>query len=330
MENGRRIVHVLCAIMSFMAVMSFADNTVNAEKQKVVKITVEPSEGKKVKDYDIQNALNQAMNDDGTKYIITVPKGTYTFQYQNGLHIYSNTTLKIRGCTFKKGENLAKGAFIQIGYPRKETKKVNVWGAMGTGYYWGKYDRGHDIKIIGGTFDGGTRVNNITTLCTFSHAKDVTFEDTVFKYTPSQRNNAHLIECGAVKNLTLDGCKFYGNKLCGEAVQFESAYSGVAGSELMGKTDGTKTSNVTVKNCTFSNFEYGIGTNHGCSKDVYSNMILQDNTFSNISKYAVCVYNYKLQLSGNTLEKSRNLSWDSMILKLGNSNSIKMSGNKAK
>ena len=320
----KRMMYLLCAMMSIMAMVSFTNITVSAKKQKVVKIKVEPSQGKKVQDYDIQSALNMASNDDGTKYIITVPKGTYTFQSQNGLHIYSNTTLNIKGCTFKKGANLAQGAFIQVGYPRKETKKVNVWGGMGTGYYWGKYDRGHDIKVIGGTFDGGTRVNNITTLCTFSHVRDITFKDTVFRYTPSKRNNAHLIECGGVKNLTLDGCKFYGNKLCGEAVQFESTYSGVAGSDLMGKTDGTKTSNVTVKNCMFSNFEYGIGTNHGCSKDVYSNMVIQNCKFSNISKYAVCVYNYKLKMSKNKLEKCRSNSWSSMILRLGGSSSVKI------
>ena len=254
-----RLMQYLCVLFGVGIVFNVAQ--VSAEE---IDIIVEATSGDEVQEADIQQALNMARDDSDNSYKITVPKGDYEI---NGLHIYSNTHLIIKGCTFRKEKPYRVGALIQVGYPRKETKKYGVWGELGDGYYWGKYSRGENIIIEGGVFDAGTSTENISTLCTFSHVQNITFKNVTSKYKPKKKTNKHLIEFGASKNVTLDGCKFIGNQNCGEAVQIESAVNGVAGSELMGKLDGTKTLNIVVKNCKFTNFEYGIGTNHGCSKD---------------------------------------------------------------
>lgn len=262
----------------------------------------------------IQGALDRANdNDERTKYKIIVPPGTYKTNFPNGLHIYSNTTLDLTGSTIKRAKGTPIGAMIQVGYPRREG------GA--TGYTKGGYTRGHDIKVIGGKFDAGKELDQVTTLCTFSHVKNIAFQNTTFQYLPKARKSAHLVEFGASKNVTFSKCKFIGNQRLGEAVQIESAIKGVAGSELMGKTDGTKTSNVTLEGCLFQNFEYAFGTNHGCSKDVYTGFVLKKNNFTKISKYAVCMYNYRgIRLIGNKLNGG---ALTSKILNLGQKNTVK-------
>lgn len=330
MKCALRVCICSCIVMCMFNFLVAGNTHVSAAAKPQLVITVEASDGNKITDVDIQNALNMARDDKDHSYYVMVPEGDYEFKTQNGLHIYSDTTLDLTNSTITKDKTLQKGAFIQVGYPRKETKEYGVWGELGTGYYWGKYLRGENIKIIGGTFDGGKGEGNITTLCTFSHVKNITFEGSIFKFKPTKTNNAHLIEFGGCKNVTLDSCEFYGNSKAGEAVQLESTYKGVAQSDLMGKCDGTKTSNVTVKDCVFSGFQYALGSNHGCSKDAYKKMIFKNNKFISIGKYAVCVYNYSLSLTGNTIKNSGKRSWNSMVLKLGNKNSIKMSKNSVK
>lgn len=330
MNNYLRINNALCRVTIIFAALLcvglslwFSDSAASAEKA-AKQIEVTPSYGDEVTDVDIQNALNLARDDKENSYYIKVPEGEYTFLNQNGLHIYSNTTLDITGCTFTKDKSLQQGAFIQVGYPRKETKTYGEWGELGTGYYWGKYSRGENIMIIGGTLDGGTRTNNITTLVTFSHVQNITFKDTVFTYKPTKRINPHLIEFGGSKNVVIDGCRFYGNKNTDEGIQLESTIKGVAHSDLMGKCDGTKTSNVTIKNCLFSGLQSPFGCNHGCSKDSYKNIVFKNNTFDKIGKYAIVTYNFSGTIKENIIKNSSKRTWNSTVLKLGNKNKIKM------
>lgn len=293
---------------------------------QTIKQTVEASDGGKCTIWDIQEALDEAQRNSDDKYEIRVPRGVYRLEGSERLHLSSNTTLILTGVTFKRTKTSGAGAMIIVGYPRGEAGKST---SPGGGYTKGGYTRGHDIKIIGGTFDAGSEVRNVTTLCTFSHVKNITFEGTTFCYRPKSVNITHMMEFGASKNVTIKNCCFLGNQKMGEAVQIESALKKVASSDLMGKEDGTKTSNVRIQNCTFSNFEYAFGTNHGCSRDKYTHFYICGNTFEKITKYAICCYNYSgAVVKRNVIKKSGKKSFDSFILKLGQKNTLVQSGNK--
>ena len=141
-------------------------------------------------------------------------------------------------------------------------------------------------------------------------------------------DNAHFIEFGGSKNVKITNCSFISNQKVGEAIQIESTQKGVAGSDLMGKEDGTKTKDVEINKCIFSNLEYAIGTNHGCSKDTYRGFVIKNNTFKKISKYVLCTYNYiDVVIKHNTIENSPKSSFNSYILKLGQKDTYKMSKN---
>lgn len=278
---------------------------------------------------DIQNALDRSNDDEKNYYTIIVPKGVYKLHGTDRLRIYSNTTLNLTGVTIKRTSDSVVGAMISVANPRMETGKSS---AKGGGYTKGGYTRGHDMKIIGGTFDSGTYYgDNYSTLCTFSHVRNMTFDGTTFIHKPKKTNNAHMIEFGASKNITIKNCKFLGNQKVGEAVQIESAVKGVSGSDLMGKEDGTATKNVSIVKCVFNNFQYAIGTNHGCKKDKYVGFSIIGNKFEKIGKYVLCAYNYReTVVKDNTVSNSGKKSFDSFILNLGQKNTFKKSNNKVK
>lgn len=237
------------------------------------------------KDYAKINGIptNVSLFDGVNKYIINVAKGTYYVSFS----IYSNTTVNVKGSKFKEshvffGDSSKKG-----------------------------YNGGHDMKLIGGTFDLGTKNYDVGTICAFSHVKNVTIQGTTFKYLPKKKIkkgfNPHMIEFGGSKNVTIKNCKFYQNGKCqfnNEAIQIESTYPMSAGtSSYMGKKDGTQTKNVTITKCTISGFRYGCGSNHLDKRDHFTNMKITNNTFIGCTKYCICAYNYKkFKHTGNKMK----------------------------
>lgn len=271
----------------------------------------------------IQKALDEAKYDQKNQYKIKVEPGKYEMTTQKGLHVYSNTELDLRGVTIQRTLSAPIGGMLVIGDPRRETGKST---APGGGYTVGGYNRGKNITIIGGTLNAGVNTSNVkevSSLMTFSHVQNLKLKNMTFIYKPKKKDDAHSIEFGASKNVVIDGCKFYGNHKIVEALQLESAEKSVAHSDLMGKEDGTKTKNVTVKNCLFDNFEYGMGANHGCKKDLYT-INIQKNTFKRIQKFAICAYNFKGTISGNVVKNSGKKPFKNFVLKKGSRNKLKI------
>ena len=298
-----------------------AETTTEALKPgEIVYLTAEScSEGA------IQDCLYEAKNyaTADNPYYIRVPEGYMNMVY--GLHIYSNTTLDLKGVTIHNPCNRS-GAIIQVGYPRREGGSDGSieLSKSAKGYKKGGYERGKNIKVINGTLDGGNKAGIVSSLVTFSHVENITFDSVTFTFKPDKKDDAHPIEFGAAKNVVIKDCKFYGNKKVVEALQIESAVKNVAHSDLMGKEDGTKTKNVTISGCTFDNFMYALGTNHGCKKDVYKGMVIRNNTFKNIKKYCVCTYNYQGKITGNKASKCGSRR----VFKLGKKNKLTIKKNK--
>ena len=271
----------------------------------------------------IQRALDEAKYDDKNHYKITVEPGKYQMSTSKGLHIYSNTELNLTGVTIQRMLSAPVGGMLVIGDTRREP---GVSTSPGGGYTIGRYDRGNNITIIGGTLNAGvntTNVDAVSSLMTFSHVQNVKLKNMTFIYKPKKKDDAHSIEFGAAKNLVIDRCKFYGNHKIVEALQLESAEKSVAHSNLMGKEDGTKTKNVTISNCVFDNFEYAMGANHGCKKDLYT-INIKKNIFKRIQKYAICAYNFKGTVSDNIVIKSGKKPFARFISKKGKKNKLKI------
>ncbi len=319
MKKLTTIFIMLLLIMFFPAMADAEEITINLAEELEDECTF----------YDIQDALNMSRDDEDNYYTIIVPAGVYKLHGTERLRIYSNTTLDLTDVTIKRTADCEVGAMLMVSNPRLETGKS---ASPGGGYTKGGYTRGHDMKIIGGTFDSGTWYgDDFSTLCTFSHVKNMTFEGTTFKYKPKKVDNAHMIEFGACKDITIKNCTFIGNQKLGEAIQIESAVKGVASSDLMGKLDGTKTKNVNLIGNRFVDFQYAFGTNHGCAKDSYLGFVIKDNEFEKIGKYAICTYNYKKAvIKGNVIKKSGKKSFDAFILKLGQKSTFSKSNNKVK
>lgn len=269
-------------------VRSVENRAFTGKKKKTVYITL-----KKGKSTSLQTYLDFALQDKQNSFYVKVPKGKYTER----IRIYSNTTLDLRaGAVLKR----TGGAGYMI-----------VLGDSGS-----KYSAGHDITILGGVIDGGTQSQEVTTLCGFSHVKNVRIDGTTFKYLPKKKatRNAHMIEFGGSKNVLIKNCRFYGNKNHwdnNEAIQLESTYNEkklLGYTRAMGVRDGTTCRDVTISKCYFRGFHYGCGSNHLSKKDHFTNMKFIGNTFVGASKYAICLYGYhKVTIRGNKLKKSGRL-----------------------
>ena len=263
-----------------------------ADAKEVIRITPESGEVS-----DVQAALSQAAEDEGNYYIINVPKGTYKLYRQ--LVVYSNTTLNLKGVTYKR---------------QSSTKQMITLGDNSQG----GYGAGSNIVIQGGVFHGGTEPG-ASDLCHFSHVNNVTFKGCTFKYMPSRKvktgeKNTHMIEFSGSKNVTFTNCKFLNNNnglFNNEAIQIESTYNEkklVASMPDLGVLDGTQCKNITITKCYFKGFNYGCGSNHLSKKDQFTNMKFTKNTFVNARKYAICLYGYKnVTISGNKLKNCGSL-----------------------
>lgn len=244
----------------------------------------------------LQEELDKALANPKLKYEITLPKGKYTIE--RSLHVYSNTTLILKGVTITR-KSLEGAMFL-----------------FGDGY-GGKYSMGKNITLKGGVLHGGTGSNKAD-ICCFTHIQNITFDGITFKYLPKKKlrpgmKNTHMIEFAGCKKVMIKNCKFYNNKNCldnNEAVQLESLYPAQAGttSAYFGKRDGTQCSNITIKKCLFSGFAYGCGSNHLNPKDHFKNIKILNNTFIGAKKYAICLFGYRnVLIKGNKLKNSGSL-----------------------
>lgn len=237
----------------------------------------------------IQTALS-LQSDKKNSYYVKVAKGSYTER----IRIHTNTTLDMRsGAVLKR----SGGAGCMV-----------VLGDEGRGY-----SAGANITILGGTIDAGTQAEDVTTVCGFSHVKNIRIEGTTFKYLPKKKatRNAHMIEFGGAKNVLIKNCRFLGNKYHwknNEAIQLESTYNEkhlLDYTSVTGVRDGTQCSNVTIRNCYFRGYRYGCGSNHLSKRDRFTNMKFIKNTFIGATKYAICLYGYRnVTIRGNKLKKS--------------------------
>ena len=84
----------------------------------------------------------------------------------------------------------------------------------------------------------------------------------------------------------------FANKTNIEALQFD-ALAGDHFSSFNPDNDETPSKNVTIKNSSFKNLQRGLGTHTGIANSYFENFTIINNTFENITGYAIIATNYK-------------------------------------
>ena len=285
------VLFVLTAFpLSAFAVDSYIDGHYENDGTYVVRLNVTGG--------DFATVFNQAtdlMRESATAKIeklrIEVPAGTY--DVKNELRLYENTSVIFNGVTLRhvNGDT----TLLRLG------RKSADWDNYNNGKGRPGYSGFSNIYIEGGSFNG---CGYSAALMRFGHSKNITIKNASF----SNVKNAHMLEFGACDGVTLDNCRFmdfkgdWGSATNYEAVQFD-ALAGNHFSAYNPINDETPCKNVTVKNCYFKNLERGLGTHTGIVNSYFTNMTYQNNTFENITGYAIIATNYKDSLiSGNTIK----------------------------
>lgn len=231
---------------------------------------------------DLQSALDSAQKvKGGTIRKIVIPKGTYKISAT--LKVYSNTHLSMKGVTLKRA-GTDFHTMLRLGSPK----------ASHAGYSGFK-----NITFEGGTWDGN---NQFGCAMRLGHAQNIK----LLGVTMKKIKNSHHAEIAACKNVTFDKCKFtdfagsWKSSENYEALQIDIMHKHHFSD--YGKFDETPCSNVTVKNCTFSKLQRGMGTHSAIINSCHNQIRIINNTFSDITGYAIIGMNYKNSaINNNTI-----------------------------
>jgi parallel beta-helix repeat protein len=214
---------------------------------------------------------------------IVIPPGNYVVDQ---LRVWGNTTVSMQGVTLTNQD----GAHSMLRLGAKEADWDEYNGGAGRSGYSPDFS---DISFIGGTWD-----NNgfATSIMQMGHAQNLSFDGVTFQNV----NTAHHLEFGGCQNIRIINCTFtgysgnFGDAYNGEAIQFE-VLSGTAGKHFSGYhsvTDETPCKNVEISGCTFDTLKRGVGSHTAIANSYFSGFRIHDNTFRNITGYAVSMLNY--------------------------------------
>lgn len=215
-------------------------------------------------------------------YTVIFPQGQYAVD--TSINVYSNTVIDFSGSVITRLPGC--GSILRFG------KAADiVYG----------YDSYRNITIKNGTFDA----NQVGTssLLRFAHASGVeisgmTFRNTLdvsHQLTFAASEKVKVYDCQFLDMVTTDALK---ENNC-EAIQID-----VLKEEYFTYPayDGTVARDIEISGCTFSNVPRGLGTHTGITGYYFDRINIINNTFSNISGYAVKVVNYtNSEIYGNTI-----------------------------
>lgn len=301
--------YFLKTMVAAIAVVGLIQFPAKAET-KTIDITVtNPADAGK----EIQDQLDLAKYDSSgiNQYVFNFPK-TELILNDTVLKVYSYSTLNLEGCTLKRvGVDDKWKSMLRIGNATGDPKTGDALDKGASGY--GGY---HDIKIIGGIFDGNgsaaaaANVKKCPTMLRFGHGYNLTFEGITFK---DPYDNHHM-EFAACKGITIKNCVFDGftpkngktgakaaNYANNEALQFDIMHSEDHFTQYP-VYDDTPCQDIIVDGCTFTNLQRGLGTHSAVAGSYFNNIQFTNNTFSNISGYAIAATNFKnATISGNNI-----------------------------
>jgi hypothetical protein len=242
------------------------------------------SKGKKNASSALQKALDYARDkaSDSVQVKVVIPNGTY--RINKTLFVYSNTYISMKGAILKKA-SAGGGCLLRNAQPKK----------------LGGYNDAKNIIIEGGCFDGNVG-DDYQNFCNvrLGHMNNLLLKNVSFK----SNLNAHHLELGGVKGVTITGCDFsdYRGDKIKEAIQFDimnnsNVFSGFE------PFDDTTCENVIIKGNTFRKVMRGIGSHSATLGKYYKDFVIENNTFTDITDCAILMQSYKnITVNNNTMK----------------------------
>lgn len=230
---------------------------------------------------DIQSALSLNAANSSRHLTVKVPAGTYILD--KALFIYSNTTLEL-------DENTT---FIL----KSEKYKVMI-SSYNYKYDKGGYDQVKNVEVIGGNWDGNGTSGE---MMRFIHGTNITVKNANIY---NVGNGSHLITFAGVKNGVIQNCTLsgYHGTAVKEAIHLDIVHNNqwVPGTVTY---DDTANDTILIQNNTVFDYPRAVGS-HSSVKGVYhKNVVIQNNTFKDLTNEAVNLYGYKMSsVLNNTID----------------------------
>lgn len=252
---------------------------------------------------DISEVLNEAllaardMADAGNGIItINVPAGTY--KQTDALHIFSNTTLNLKGVTLQASGSAPFNMLITGTMGTYKGQKP-----YNTSSLCSKYNGFKNITVNGGTFVSNSK--NDSAIVRLFHATNVKLTGLTLKGGAC----SHQMEVCAIDGFYVTNCTFQDNGKKEtdidnhdnqEALQLDMPCRDFVFPDIY--SDGTPMKNVEITGCTFKNVARGVGT-HTLLKGAYhENIKINGNTFDNVLEECIIGLNYyNCEIKNNTI-----------------------------
>lgn len=276
----RSLLRALVVMLASMVVVAFG-----ATAAMAAEVTVAPGGSNAAKAIQDELDKSAALGKPGAPYVVNVKAGTYTLD--RSLKLYSNVTLNLRGVTFKLAAN-TRSNMIRVG----ESDDTQ------TGYYY------QNITVNGGTFDAN---KNSSTVLKAAHARNVTFDGTIFKNC----YNSHLAEVAGIDGLTVRNCQFR------DQVRNNAEASKVMSPEALQidiinklhfptyRAEDLTMKNVRVENTQFVNVPRGVGSHTGVYNNPMNGIVVTGCTFTGIDTVAIEFQNVvNLQITNNVINSA--------------------------
>lgn len=225
---------------------------------------------------------------------VVVPEGKYYLNYC--MYLYSNTWLSMKGVTFYK-QNTENKSMVRSGSASDSVSgyngESNIILESGT---W-------DCRMSAYSYKGSAHFGVIR----FGHNKNILLAG----ITVNGAINGHHVEICGTKGLTITGCtmkgyfntKYNGDTDYKEAIQLDIVNNS-ATCPTYAKFDDTTTQNVVIYKNTFKNCCRGIGSHSAIYGKVYTGIVIDKNTFSNLSGAACHLLEYQnTAITNNTMTK---------------------------
>lgn len=235
-------------------------------------------------------------NSDYSKVLfkVVVPKGKYYLNYC--MYLYSNTWLSMEGVTFYK-QNTENKSMVRSG-----SASDSVSG----------YNGESNIILEGGTWNCRMSAYSYSSsahfgVIRFGHNKNVLLTGV----TVNGAVNGHHVEICGTKGLTITGCTmkgylntdYNGDTDYKEAIQLDIVNNSST-CPTYAKFDDTTTQNVVIYSNTFQKCCRGIGSHSAIYGKVYTGIVVDSNTFTNLSGAACHMLEYQnTAITNNTMTK---------------------------
>lgn len=283
-----------CVLVTFLISLSVSGRVQAAEKE--IAITTENYE----EGAAIQEALDWQSSEETAYDHLTIVLGPGTYDITESLLIYSNTTIRA------SGDSLIRYVRDKVSGNQGRAPLISN-ACAGAGGYTGA----GNITIEGGTWDfqghpGGVGYGITMEAFRFMHGRN--FQ--ILNVTMQNLYRSHFLTIEGVDQVEVRGCVFqnYTDRVAKkEAIHIDCMHnSNMAPSNQDSVVyDDTICNHISISNCAFSNVPRGVGTHIAVAGLFPSDIVISNNTFTDITYEAIKAYHYKnVLITGNTITRA--------------------------